>query len=251
MAEKVPAKRKAGRPPGAKTVFNADKHCGARTKHNNGAPCTRVKGFGTKHPGAGRCKFHGGSTPIKHGLYSKVERSKSTARFLDLVEQLTAEGDPLNMLPDLIALRARMIVLQENEAKDNEALRDWHESYTGKFRKEMATLRAAMKAKDPDQLGAALRRLQEILDEMPPKPARLWNPYDFTKAVNSMAALVGRITEQRERQQVPMKAIIDLQEKMVLVMMMQLRKHFASSPGKGDKLAEKIAEAWRSINIEY
>ena len=26
----------------------------------------------TNHLGTGRCKYHGGSTPIKHGLYAKV-----------------------------------------------------------------------------------------------------------------------------------------------------------------------------------
>jgi hypothetical protein len=36
------------------------------------SPCTRSAGHGTDHLGQGRCKFHGGCTPIKHGLYSTV-----------------------------------------------------------------------------------------------------------------------------------------------------------------------------------
>ena len=35
--------------------------CGAKTRA--GAPCGRPAGWGTGHPGIGRCKLHGGSTP--------------------------------------------------------------------------------------------------------------------------------------------------------------------------------------------
>lgn len=46
--------------------------CGARTR--SGDPCKNVAGKGTDHLGVGRCKFHGGATPIRHGFYSKVQR---------------------------------------------------------------------------------------------------------------------------------------------------------------------------------
>ncbi|GAA0528664.1 hypothetical protein GCM10010172_06580 [Paractinoplanes ferrugineus] len=39
--------------------------CGGkrRAAESNGAPCTRPAGWGTDHPGTGRCKLHGGATP--------------------------------------------------------------------------------------------------------------------------------------------------------------------------------------------
>lgn len=40
--------------------YNPDKHCGADRKGKT--PCTQSKGWGTSHPGYGRCKLHGGST---------------------------------------------------------------------------------------------------------------------------------------------------------------------------------------------
>ena len=54
--------------------------CGAITRGTDvtngtggdGHPCRRVAGHGTDHLGTGRCKYHAGSTPRKHGLYSKV-----------------------------------------------------------------------------------------------------------------------------------------------------------------------------------
>ena len=37
-------------------------HCGAAKRQGAGT-CTRPAGWGTDHPGFGRCKLHGGSTP--------------------------------------------------------------------------------------------------------------------------------------------------------------------------------------------
>lgn len=37
-------------------------YCGGRLKKRDGT-CTRPPGWGTDHPGAGRCKLHGGCTP--------------------------------------------------------------------------------------------------------------------------------------------------------------------------------------------
>jgi hypothetical protein len=50
-----------------------DKFCGAEKR--NGKPCERPKGWGTSHPGVGRCKLHGGSTP-NHEKAAQVEIAK-------------------------------------------------------------------------------------------------------------------------------------------------------------------------------
>lgn len=246
-------KRKAGRPKGAKTVYDPERHCGAKTssKTNDGSPCTHLKGHETDHPGVGRCKYHGGRNPMKHGRYSTLTRSAHTARYHEIREQLEEEGNPLDLIPDLTHLRAKSMVLHEEEERDRQALIDWHESYTGKFRAELRAIQEMMKAGNPEELAKALNRLREIMDEMPPKPTKVWDPFAFTKAVNAMATLVSKITEQRERQQVPIKAVIDLQDKMAIVMMTEMRRHFSRVPEKGNKLAEKIAEQWRDINIEF
>jgi hypothetical protein len=74
--------------------------CGA--KNRQGQPCARPAGWGTDHVGSGRCKMHGGKTPIKHGRYSKTVRE----RLGPILEQLEADPDPLNLLPELHLLRA-------------------------------------------------------------------------------------------------------------------------------------------------
>ncbi len=45
---------------GGHVTFDPKVHCGG--KKRTGGKCTKTKGFGTSHPGTGRCKHHGGST---------------------------------------------------------------------------------------------------------------------------------------------------------------------------------------------
>lgn len=50
-----------------------DLFCGAR-KHTGPGTCRQPAGWGTTHDGVGRCKLHGGATPIKTGRYSTFRR---------------------------------------------------------------------------------------------------------------------------------------------------------------------------------
>ena len=47
--------------------------CGARAR-STGGRCRKPAGWGTDHNGVGRCRLHGGATPIRSGKYSKVTR---------------------------------------------------------------------------------------------------------------------------------------------------------------------------------
>jgi hypothetical protein len=55
----------------------ADPYCGARKRQPTypGETCWRPAGWGTWHPGCGKCKLHGGARRYKHGLYSRVVRT--------------------------------------------------------------------------------------------------------------------------------------------------------------------------------
>lgn len=75
------------------------KPCSAKTR--KGTPCQKQAGWGTTHVGVGRCRLHGGATPIKHGLYSKYTPESirfKTAEFL--------QADPLDLTSELALLRA-------------------------------------------------------------------------------------------------------------------------------------------------
>ena len=58
--------------------------CGAKARSNNGQPCRQAAMQN------GRCYYHGGSTPIKHGRYSKTaEKQRTNQRcFIDDAKEL-------------------------------------------------------------------------------------------------------------------------------------------------------------------
>jgi hypothetical protein len=77
--------------------------CGARNRAGAKHPtCQRVAGWGTDHHGDGRCKYHGGATPVKHGAYSKIRRT----RLGELAEEHLRNPDPLNLFSELAYGRA-------------------------------------------------------------------------------------------------------------------------------------------------
>lgn len=79
--------------------------CGSKRKKGRGK-CTQPAGWGTTHPGEGKCKLHGGLRPgdkrLKHGLYSTV----TTTPIRELFREHQANPDPLNILPELALSRA-------------------------------------------------------------------------------------------------------------------------------------------------
>lgn len=61
--------------------------CGAKKK--NGEECRAFAGQGTDHPGIGRCKYHGGSTPSHQNNAAKQEAER----------QMLTMGAPVNTTP--------------------------------------------------------------------------------------------------------------------------------------------------------
>lgn len=66
--------------------------------------CRARSGAGTDHPGVGRCRNHGGKTPIIHGRYSEVPRG-ALAEIHDQLE-LESDEEKMNILPEATMLRA-------------------------------------------------------------------------------------------------------------------------------------------------
>ncbi|MFW5987868.1 MAG: hypothetical protein ACOCQA_00345 [bacterium] len=80
------------------------KICGAKTK-GSGEPCQKPAGWGTDHVGVGKCKLHGGASPIKHGFYSKY----TNHRLAETIDELSENEDLLN-LRKTIAMQQALIL---------------------------------------------------------------------------------------------------------------------------------------------
>ena len=94
--------------------------CGATAR--SGDPCQQPAGFGTDHVGQGRCKFHGGASPIRHGRYSAIERPELAA----LIERYEGDPDPLDLIPELATMRALFDGFVSRYDELVEALMEWN-----------------------------------------------------------------------------------------------------------------------------
>lgn len=100
--------------------------CGAKTRPSAKHPtCVKPAGWGTDHAGEGRCKFHGGATPVKSGRYSTVTRTELRT----LIEHYEADPNPLNVLPELALARASLVDYVNRYDQTTEALLAWYASW--------------------------------------------------------------------------------------------------------------------------
>jgi hypothetical protein len=101
--------------------------CGAKTR--NGARCKRRAGERTVHVGEGKCWMHGGvkegDARVKHYRYSSMRRE----RIAELIAEHQRDPDPLNILPEIAALRALFQEFVERYDENTEALLAWHASF--------------------------------------------------------------------------------------------------------------------------
>ena len=92
---------------------------------HDGTPCEKSAGWGTDHVGLGRCRLHGGNNMARHGRYSTIKR----AELRELIEKFEDDPDPLNILPELAAVRALFVDYLDRYDQWKVALLAWHQSY--------------------------------------------------------------------------------------------------------------------------
>lgn len=112
--------------------------CGARKKRGTG-DCTRPAGWGTPHPGTGRCKLHGGCAPssVTAGIETRAER-------LLYKHDAAPVADPLEALQ---RLAGRALALEEafgQLVNDLTEIRYDSEGGGEQLRAEVAVLERAM-----------------------------------------------------------------------------------------------------------
>lgn len=95
-----------------------------------GKYCKSIAGRGTDHPGKGRCKNHGGATPVRSGLYSVIRRP----RIAELIAHFETAEDPLSTFPELFAGRALFTDWVERYDEITGALLAWHASFSPSMR---------------------------------------------------------------------------------------------------------------------
>lgn len=137
--------------------------CGSPRSKGKEGTCQRPAGWGTDHVGDGRCKLHGGKSKITHGRYSKITRP----RLKELIAQFEGDPDPLNLLPEVILLRALIQDYVERYDQFTEALLAWHSDWkeNRQSEKPQQVIDILSAAKFIGQIGTLIERIEKQKQE--------------------------------------------------------------------------------------
>lgn len=141
----------------------ADRHglalCGGKKKQGGGT-CTQRAGWGTDHPGVGRCKLHGGCTPNQ---VAAAERQRAEAQASRVLVELGV-GPVRDPFAALLELAGRVLAWQEATARlvnELESIRYRAANGTEQMRAEVVLYERAM-----DRAGTVLAAICRLnIDE--------------------------------------------------------------------------------------
>lgn len=153
--------------------------CGAKTR--SGAPCGNIAGLRTPHPGQGKCYLHGGSTPIRHGLTSKIKHD----RIAELQDEYLRAPDPLNIFGELALLRALAHDFIERHREITEALLAWHASAENPRPKHLLDIA------DASRLVEAVTRVVERIEKV--RAANAVSRLELNRIVEEMGRIVNQV----------------------------------------------------------
>ena len=139
--------------------------CGAKTKGKRnprkGQPCRKPAGWGTDHPGEGRCKYHGGATPIKKdGSRSKIMSRKyqiDNETVQVLYEKFLEVEDPHDLSDEIAVARTELQIMLDRESLNVHGIM----SVVGKLSEIIEKSRRLEKAQEPTAL---LQVVHHVID---------------------------------------------------------------------------------------
>lgn len=187
--------------------------CGA--KKRGGGTCTQVAGWGTDHPGQGRCKLHGGKTPIKSGRYSDIKRP----RLNELIAKFAADPDPLNLLPEALLLRALATDYVERYDELTAALIKWHESFIHPS-KEAFT-----------------------------KPTTVPDVADVARLIDRVGAMIDRIVKHKKEGSITLETMDRVVEQLGIEMV-KAAQEVITDEAQRTKLLQAVEKRWGSVRLD-
>lgn len=179
--------------------------CGA--KKRDGSPCA------SKQMPNGRCRMHGGKTPIQSGRYSVVKRP----RLAELIAKFEADTDPTNILPEVAMLRALITDYVERYDEFTEALIAWHADW---------------------REGGGHGKPHQVLDIL-----------SAAKFIGQIGSLVERIEKQRAEGAVSLEAVNRYVEQLGMEVVGALREAIADEDSRSKALAA-VDRRWESVAFD-
>jgi hypothetical protein len=215
--------------------------CGA--KNRAGKTCGHPAGYGTEHRGEGRCRFHGGLTPIKSGRYSKVSRK----RVRELIEQYAQDPEPLNILPELAAARALFQDFIERYDEWREALLLWWAAQTARRSKLEEVRFAAELVLEQSDSGASQdhRRAAAELVLFHAAPRQVLDISHAQGLLAEVTKIVKRIEEIRNANAISRPDLLRLMHEMARVV-----ERWVTAPDlTPEQRLERIRDGWLGLRV--
>lgn len=225
--------------------------CGAKTR--GGGVCSLPAGWGTDHLGQGKCKLHGGATPIKSGRYSKIKRDS----LRELIQQFEADPDPLNIFPELAAARALFQDFIERYDQWAEALIAWHQSYQAGQRpisrekadallnvidqyEETIASEDDLTERQEHSLKLAREFVGALREGTNNKPVQVLDVADAYRIVSEITKIVARIETIRSQNAISRPDLIRVMTEMGRVVQTYV---------SDEAILEKVKEGWLTIHV--
>lgn len=196
-----------------------DGFCGAKTRA--GTPCRKTAGWGTDHVGVGRCRLHGGATPIKHGARSQLRRyGRLNHRIGELIEVYEQDPDPTNILSEIAAMRALFHDWIERYEEWKEQMLLWWATVTGR------------KSQNPEVAAARL-----VLNDAAPR--QLMDISDGGRLISEATKMVARLEKIRSQDAISRPELARIWQEMWRAVQMEC----------DEDTADRIREAWLRIRL--
>jgi hypothetical protein len=197
--------------------------CGAHSR-STGNPCQNIAGKGTNHLGQGRCRHHGGATPIQHGLYSKIRRDRLGKRIAEIAER----SDLLQLDEELAMMKALLEDWIQQYQSRADGLRAWHRATSPAFQ-------ILIESNDASQIRDALVSL---------RAAEASRPTEIPD-VAMIAMLVDKIGRTIERIHKTTTVCTRDQLQLILNRMGAVVAEYVE-----EETTQKIRDGWANITLE-
>lgn len=176
--------------------------------------CKARAGFGTNHPGTGRCKNHGGNNLVTHGQTRRYELHNAP-RLQALIQQYVDDPEPLNVAQELAVARALMHDFLDRYAMFVEAITAWYDTWDGRripipeeekaalldsideYAELLATGDVEPTEQQQGKLELARSAIVFLSSEQQPKPRQILDVSDAMKHVDTISKIITRAEQLR------------------------------------------------------